>query len=231
MKSLGDRMKGNYEDRSRHYLTRRVPVIMRLDGKAFHTLTGNCDKPFYKDLFEAMQETAIELCINIQGVKCAYQQSDEISLLIVDYDNLNTEAWFDYNIQKMTSISAAMASVTFTGGFDAYGLFDSRVFNIPKEEVCNYFVWRQKDWLRNSLQMVCRSHFSHKEMNNKNTSDMHEMLHKIGVNWATDYNTIEKNGAFIVKDDLYDMWDVAKETPVFTEKRNVIEDLVHSDNT
>ena len=227
MKSLGDRMKNNYENRSRHYLTRRTPVIMRLDGKAFHTLTRGCDKPFDKNLFKAMQETAIELCKSIQGAKCAYQQSDEITILITDYDTIDTDAWFDYNIQKMTSISAAMVSVNFTRYYGKIGIFDSRVFSIPKEEVCNNFIWRQQDWLRNSLQMVCRSHFSHKEMENKKTEDMHEMLHKIGVNWATDFDTYQKNGSFIIKNDKG--WNLLDSTPVFTEDRSIIEKLVDCD--
>ena len=157
--SLGDRMKHNYENVSRTYLTRRTPVIMRLDGKAFHTLTRNCVKPFDIDLQDAMKATAIELCLEIQGAKIAYTQSDEISILLTDYDNLKTSPWFDYNIQKMCSIASAMASVKFSSVWGSTGLFDCRVFNIPKDEVMNYFVWRQKDWLRNSLSMLAQANF------------------------------------------------------------------------
>ena len=90
------RMKVNYESRSRNFLTRRVPVIMRLDGKAFHTYTRGLDKPFDEGLIEDMQQTAIHLCQNIQGAKCAYVQSDEISILITDYDTLTTDAFLVY---------------------------------------------------------------------------------------------------------------------------------------
>jgi len=107
------RMKKNYENRSKTFLTKRVPVIMRLDGKAFHTYTNKLIKPFDEGLIEDMADTAISLCSKIQGAKCAYVQSDEISILITDYDKLASEAWFDYNVQKMTSVSASMASGKF----------------------------------------------------------------------------------------------------------------------
>lgn len=107
------RMKQNYESRSTQYLTRKIPVIMRVDGKAFHTYTSNLNKPFDDGLISDMNNTAIYLCQNIQGAKCAYVQSDEISILITDYDNLQTDAWFDYNVQKMCSISAGYASGKF----------------------------------------------------------------------------------------------------------------------
>ncbi len=199
--SIGDRMKANYEDRYRFSLTRRTPVIMRLDGRAFHTLTRGLEKPFDDSFSNAMNATARFLCSEIQGAKCAYVQSDEISILITDFDTLTTDAWFDYNVQKMTSISAALASVHFTVCWlndGKHAIFDSRVFNIPKEEVCNYFIWRQLDWLRNSVQMLAQAHFSHKQLHGKNQPAMHEMLHGIGINWA-DLQERWKNGTFIVK--------------------------------
>ena len=180
--SIGNRMKANYEDRYRFSLTRRTPVIMRLDGRAFHTLTRRMDKPFDEMFSDFMNKTAMFLCSEIQGAKCAYVQSDEISILITDFDTLTTDAWFDYNIQKMTSVSAGLASAYFTNRFfdgharDAdIAIFDSRVFNIPKEEVCNYFIWRQLDWMRNSVQMLAQAHFSHKQLQGKNQQAMHEM--------------------------------------------------------
>ena len=203
--NLGDRMKNNYENRYRFKLTRRIPVIMRLDGKAFHTLTKNCEKPFDLHFNNSMWWAAFGVIEEIQGAKCVYIQSDEISILITDFDKLTTDAWFDYNIQKMTSVAASIASIAFNEQFfyleDGYkALFDCRVFNIPKEEVVNYFVWRQKDWVRNSVQMLARSYYSHKELHKKKQSDMHEMLYKKGVNWA-DLESKWKNGVFIYKED------------------------------
>ena len=140
-----------------------------------------------------MWETAKYLCKSIQGCKIAYVQSDEISLLLTDYDTIESCAWFDNNIQKMVSISASMATLAFNRAFrdsvhilghaanteDARkyfdileqkidkAMFDSRVFTLPKEEVNNYFIWRQNDASRNSVQMVGRTYFSHKQLNNK----------------------------------------------------------------
>src|SRR5689334_8003874 len=105
--SLGDRMKKNYEDISRVFLPRRMPLIIRLDGKAFHTLTADMKKPWDDGMIHSMLTTAITLCENIQNTKLAYVQSDEISLLLTDYDYFNTEAWFDRNLQKMVSVSAS----------------------------------------------------------------------------------------------------------------------------
>ena len=224
--SIGNRMKENYEDRYRIKLTRRMPVIIRLDGKSFHTLTRHCNKPFDDVFSECMTTTASYLLKNIQGAKCAYKQSDEISILLTDFDRLTTDAWFDYNLQKMVSVSAGMASsffscewnYTFTHGSNII-VFDSRAFNIPKEEVCNYFIWRQQDWFRNSLQMLARTHFSHKELNEKNTSDIHEMLHQKEVNWA-DLEPVWKNGVFISLEN--EKWET-KSDIIFTQDRYAVE--------
>jgi len=220
--SLGDRMKKNYEDRYRLKLTRRTPVIMRLDGKAFHTLTRQCNKPFDDMFRQSMDATALHLLINVQGVKCAYVQSDEISLLLTDYELLTTDAWFDYNIQKMCSVAAGIASVKFSKAFGKDGLFDCRVFNIPKEEACNYFIWRQQDWLRNSIQMLAQAHFPHKELQNKKTPDLHELLHTKGINWA-DLDPIWKNGEFIYRGTE---GISSRPDTVFTENREIIEELI-----
>lgn len=200
--SLGDRIKHNYENRNRSYLTRRTPVIMRLDGKAFHTLTRSCTKPFDIEFSSAMVYTAHKLLKEIQGAKCAYTQSDEISILITDYETLETEAWFDYNVQKITSVAAAVASLAFSDAYKKEGIFDCRVFNIPKEEVCNYFIWRQKDWIRNSIQMLARKHFSHKELHNKKIKDIHDMLYTKNINWA-DLEDRWKNGIHIENGSPY----------------------------
>ena len=108
---LGDRMKSNYENRSKTSLLRRTPVIIRLDGKAFHTFTRGLQKPYDTILMKAIQETMLYLCENIQGCKIGYTQSDEITLLITDYDTLTTDAWFDYEVQKLCSVSASMATL------------------------------------------------------------------------------------------------------------------------
>lgn len=110
---LGDRMKNNYENRAKTYLLRRTPVIIRLDGCHFHTFTRGFAKPFDKILIEAMQETTLELCKNIQGCVFGYTQSDEITLVLVDYNNIDTDAWFDYSVEKMCSVAASMCTLYF----------------------------------------------------------------------------------------------------------------------
>jgi tRNA(His) 5'-end guanylyltransferase len=219
---IGERMKENYENRYRIKLTRRTPVIIRLDGKAFHSL--KLEKPFDPYFGNTMQETAIFLCANIQGAKLAYTQSDEISILVSDCDYLKTEAWFDYNLQKVVSISAALASAYFNAYYRSLLAFDSRAFNLPKEEVCNYFIWRQQDWIRNSVHMLARAHYSHKELHNKNSSDMHEMLHKKGVNWANLANRW-KNGAAIKLGYPTAGW-VIWDDLIFSKQREIVETLL-----
>lgn len=110
--SLGDRMKA-YEYVTRNYLTRKLPVIVRIDGKAFHSFTRGFQKPFDAIFVKSMQETMKYLCENIQGCVLGYTQSDEITLVLVDYQDRDTSAWFDNNIQKMVSISASMATLAF----------------------------------------------------------------------------------------------------------------------
>jgi len=183
---LGDRMKG-YENIERRYLTKRMPTLIRLDGKAFHSFTKGFKKPFDMVLMKTMWDTAKYLCENVMGCKIAYIQSDEITLLLTDYDTLTTQAWFDKNVQKIVSVSASMATMAFNNAFrvnsneisdtnetfNKYAkrfntaMFDSRVYNIPKEEVCNAFIWRQQDATRNAIQMVGQANFSHKQLQNK----------------------------------------------------------------
>jgi tRNA(His) 5'-end guanylyltransferase len=118
--ALGDRMKSNYENRSKTFLTRRTPCIVRLDGKAFHSFTKNLKKPYDEVFHKTMNSTLQYLCKNIQGCKFGYTQSDEISLLLTDFDTLTTDAWFGYNVQKMCSIAASMATFAFNRYFEFY---------------------------------------------------------------------------------------------------------------
>jgi tRNA(His) 5'-end guanylyltransferase len=220
---FGDRMK-RYEDVWRAKLIRRIPVILRLDGKAFHTLTDKfCKSPFDVEFLNAMVNSAIKTVREIQGAKCVYVQSDEVSILLTDFDTLQTDAWFDHNVQKMVSVSASYMSVHFSRTIGMPAVFDARVFNLPKEEVANYFVWRQKDWVRNSVSLLTGIHYSHKEMQNKSNADKHEMLHQKGVNWA-DMEDEWKNGVFISKEP--EDWVRWKTCPNFVIQRGTIEKYV-----
>jgi len=185
-------MKEQYEMRTRTWLPRRTYTIIRLDGKAFHTFTKGMDTPYDEKFMNAMTHTAMHLGIEIQGCDFGYTQSDEISLLLTDFDKITTDAWFDGQVQKMVSVAASMASSYFNAYINhdlerfehKMAFFDARIFTIPDPvEVENYFVWRQKDAMRNSISMHAQSLYSHKELNSKSQSDMHDMIHTKGENW------------------------------------------------
>lgn len=116
---LAERMK-SYEKRNRYYLQRRMPVILRLDMRAGHSFTRGFKRPFDEVFIKSMQNTAKYLCENIQNCKLSYQQSDEITLLLIDYDRLNTDCFFDYRVDKLCSITASMATMAFNKFFENY---------------------------------------------------------------------------------------------------------------
>ena len=271
---LGKRMKEFYEIVPKTKLVRRMPVAIRIDGRSFHTFTRGFEKPFDEVLIKSMQETMKYLCENIQGCVLGYAQSDEINLILVDYKELNSSAFFDYEVQKICSITASMATMAFNKIFNeniylyietdnsgnildknyipihnahiksAYksAMFDSRCFNIPKEEVTNYLYWRQLDASRNSIQMVGQANFSHKELQGKSCNDIQDMLMiKKGINW-NDLPTYQKRGSCCVRNRIilepygntmlfpeYDenIWGVDKNIPIFKgEDRQYIENLI-----
>jgi len=227
--SLGDRMK-TYENVTRTKLYRRTPVIIRLDGKAFHTLTKEFDKPFDLGFINRMRITASSLFDLIGGnLKMVYVQSDEISLLLTDWDRFETQGFYDYNIQKLVSTTAAQATMKFNeGNWRKSGIFDSRAFNIPKEDVCNYFIWRQQDWERNSIQMLGQAHFSHKDLHKKSLIDIQDMLHDKGINW-NDCDTYLKRGTCLYNEWLADGEKFLKtdnNIPIFTKDRYFIEQFL-----
>ena len=110
MGNLHERMK-SYEAVSQLTLTARMPMIIRVDGRAFHSLTQHCARPFDLKLNEAMAQTAVTLCQEIDGTQLAYVQSDEISVLAIDYQTVDSAPWFGGNVQKVTSVSASVATV------------------------------------------------------------------------------------------------------------------------
>ncbi len=114
---LGKRMKEFYEQVPKTRLVRRMPVAIRIDGKAFHSFTKGFKRPFDEILIQSMQRTMQYLCENIQGCVLGYHQSDEITLILIDYRKITSSAWFDYEVQKMCSISASMATMAFNKYF------------------------------------------------------------------------------------------------------------------
>lgn len=235
---LAKRMK-RYEAVSKNVLMTRMPVVLRIDGKAFHTYTKGLDKPFDDILIKAMQYTMKTLCENIQGCVLGYTQSDEISLVLVDYQKLTSDAWFDYEVQKIDSIAASMATMAFNKEFSRLyresgravsnekiesklgcAMFDCRSFNLAKEEVTNYLYWRQLDAIRNSIQMVGQANFSQNELQNKACSVIQSMLLEKGINW-NDLATYKKRGSCCIKmvytDDIgfRNRWVIDVDIPVF----------------
>ena len=226
--ALGDRMKEYYEDRTRYKLMRRGYTIIRLDGKAFHSYTQGLQRPFDDGLITDMNETARYLCKNIMGCKLAYVQSDEISLVLTDFDKIGTQSWFDGNIQKMISVAASMATIKFNHlrlmrnvkkeGVDGYAMgyegqlladyeieshkfamFDARVFQVPtRSEAINYLIWRQQDATRNSIQLVAQSLYSQNELHGKKTDVLQKMIFQKGQNW-NDLSPRKKRGCVIQK--------------------------------
>ena len=226
---LGKRMKEFYEAVPKARLVRRTPVAIRIDGKAFHTFTRGFEKPFDEVLGRAMRETMKYLCENIQGCVLGYTQSDEITLILIDYKKLTSSAWFDYEVQKMCSIAASMATMAFNKFFTEFAyevrpdgvrlpdpqeadyksilykaaekgaMFDARCFNIPKEEVANLIYWRQLDATRNSIQMVGQANFSHNELQNKSCNVIQEMLFQERDINWNDYPAHLKRGSCCIK--------------------------------
>lgn len=202
--ALGDRIKKNYENVTRYVLPRRTYTILRLDGRAFHSFTKSMDRPYDLHMMEAMSSVTRHM-VNHTGAKIGYTQSDEISLLLTDFNKPSTEAWFGGNIQKMASIAAAECSVHFNdflGGASAkyvgsLATFDCRVFTIPDPvEVANYFIWRKKDCARNSISMAAQAVFSHKELQGKSSAEMIRMLDDVNRSWDLEDEDF-KNGLLV----------------------------------
>lgn len=220
---LANRIK-DYEMRDRYFLQKRIPVAIRVDMRAGHTFTKGFERPFDKVFMKSMQETAKYMCENMGNAKLAYVQSDEITIILTDYDTLETDCWFNYRTDKLCSISASMATMAFNKFFERntenyiqncatdyetdglYGkgtpeyqlceiyqkaaekgaMFDSRCFNIPKEEVTNLIYLRQLDAMRNSIQMVGQAYFSPAKLKDKTCNDIQDMLMtQCGINWNT----------------------------------------------
>ena len=247
--SLGDRMKA-LENVPNIRLMRRCPVVMRWDMCHGHSYTKGFDRPFDKIYMQTMQQTMEALCKEIQGAVFGYTQSDEITLVLVDYQTLETSAWFDNRLEKMTSVGASMASRFFNKFFiDNVGLamadptnkdvdfskytrrfftadFDCRAFNVPKEDVCNCVIWRQKDAERNSIQMLAQSLYSHKELMGISCKQLqNKMLIEKDVNW-NNLPTPCKRGTACKKNEE-GKWYIDYDMPILTDNRAYVEDCVY----
>lgn len=256
--TLEQRMKVYYEMPYKAYLTRRTPVVIRVDGKAAHTYTKALNKPFDEVFVNAMFAATHELCEEAQGCVLAYTQSDEISIVLLDYQTINTDAWFGYSINKLVSICASTATAHFNSAFRFYAhnelgemdnggvcdeayakrskalqdcidnplLFDARAFNLPKEEVCNYLIWRQNDARRNSISSLARAYFSHKEVCRKSGSELIEMMLDKGVDYNKRPDAFKRGVCYLRKDGK---WTADIHIPVFStdDGRSYVDSLIY----
>ena len=262
MDTLGNRMKSYYEEASQTKLLRRTPIVIRIDGRAFHSFTHGLHKPFDSILMETMQDTMKYLCENIQGCVLGYTQSDEISLVLIDYQSLNADAWFGNKVQKIVSVSASLATLEFNRAFRRHvgdykatmavsfvpqsqeelkalakyrdtldkcltkgAVFDSRAFNVPREEVTNYLFWRQLDAERNSVQSVAQANFSPKQLEGLSCGTLiHKLEEEKMIVWG-DYPTDAKRGSCCIKTPSG--WSIDHDIPRFyNEGRAYVEPLI-----
>ena len=200
-----------YEAATRFQLPVRMPVVIRLDGKAFHTVTRGCQRPFDATLRLALVEATKALLEEVPA-RMAYHQSDEVSLLLVDYDKFESQQWFGGVIQKMASISASVLGVEFSRRWEALGYFDARVFPVPERDVENHFVWRQQDAMRNAVSMAAQALYSAKELHGKHTGQQREMIQAKGVMFD-DYPAWFRFGSIITRSEGI------RSAPVFTEDK------------
>lgn len=220
---LGDRMK-QYEAAARFVLPRRTYTVVRVDGRAFHTFLRHASKPWDEDVVHTMHKTTQRLCAALDGAVLGYTQSDEISVILQDFENNGTQAWFGGVVQKMASIAAATATAFFTQEYRHHfdlddgplPVFDARVFTIPDVvEVANYLIWRQRDAVRNSILGLAQSQFSHRQMQSIDTLVLRQMLMvERGISWERDVSQGLRQGWLVRKvqevegEQMRSRWDV-----------------------
>lgn len=231
---IGDRMK-RYEAASDTFLTWRLPVILRVDGRAFHSYTRGLQRPFDSGFVDAMNGAAGALCAQLNGARLAYVQSDEISVLLFPWSRHESQPDFSNRVQKLVSISASIAASFVTSlsaklfGETRCCAFDARVFVLPHDEVTNYFYWRQLDASRNSVQMVARSRYSHKECHRQNQKALIAKLEADGVHWNV-LPTWQKRGRCVVRNEEWRGWVVDGEIPIWKgDGREYIERFLRVD--
>lgn len=235
---IGDRFKA-YEACFDYSLPRRLPLVIRVDGRAFHGI--KLEKPFDVDFLDCMLWTAKALCGEVQGAVLAYQQSDEISIVARDDMRPNTDAWAGKRLSKVVSWASAISTAAFNERSEGeYGRrhFDARAFVLPDlSEVTNYLIWRQQDATRNSVSMAAHAEFSHKSLHCVNSNGMLDRLREAGKPWE-EAPTHFKRGAVVRPVKVMRAveylggqeverreWQVDHDIPVFTQDRGYVETL------
>ncbi len=221
-------MKQDYEDALRLTVPRRSYVVIRIDGRGFHTFTKSLERPYSRRLADALDQAAIGLCHEMIGCRFAYGQSDEYSFLLTDFEKENAPLWFDGNVQKMVSVSASIFTGHFNRAFggDKIAAFDSRVLVISQgAEVEKYFLWRQLDASANSLNMLASAHYAHAELVGKSNTEKHEMLFAKGVNWAKQPADF-KRGRAVRRSADSNSWEVDCTIPVFNRDPAYLREII-----
>lgn len=223
-KNLKERME-YFKKLCDYRLTPNSYVLAHIDGRAFsHMVKKKFKLPFDDTFINMMNETAIYICKNVQGCKIAYTQSDEISLVITDFDNPNSDSFFGYRLCKMQSIIASLA----TGKFNQMAIenlvkdcstteeiqavisdfkplqFDCKVWTVPTyNDAFAWLLYRQNDCIKNSKQQAAQTYIRHKELNKKVTDDQISLLkEKTGIDWESDYDNGKKYGRLIYKENI-----------------------------
>lgn len=200
---LGDRMKSYEKTESGRRVMPEIPVMARLDGRSFSKFTKGFERPYDKRMSDLMVDCT-EYLVSMTNACIGYTQSDEISLTWLQ-STPESEIFFAGKIQKMVSSTASILTAYFNANFEKYfgepsktlAFFDCRVWNVPsKAEAANNFLWREQDATKNSISMAARHYYSHKQLLNKNGSEMQEMLWQKGVNW-NDYPEFFKRGTYV----------------------------------
>lgn len=201
--ALGDRMKSYEQVEAGRRGMAQLPLCVRLDGKNFSAWTRGLARPFDARLSAVMVEVTKKL-VEATGACVGYTQSDEISLVLYSPDP-KSELWFGGKFQKITSVTAAIATAEFAEQVRLHipervgrsALFDSRAWNVPTlAEAANTLLWRELDATKNSISMAARCYYSHAQLLNKSGAEMQEMLHAAGVNW-NDYPAFFKRGVYV----------------------------------
>lgn len=239
MKSLEDRMK-RYEAVTDYMLPNRMPIFLRLDGWHFKSFTKGWEKPFDLIFHEAMVDTMLHLCKELPGTVLGYTQSDEITLLLCDYENIDSEPWFDNRVNKLLSIPSGIAAVKFNSAFKKYAdsildetehnvyakkfdtaIFDARAFVVPENDVANCFYWRQRDAIRNSIESVGQTYIGKNNLHKMSNLKILEALKGMGIIWD-DYDTWLIRGACTIKkfneEKKRMLWEIDRNIPIFKDE-------------
>ncbi len=249
--NLSDRMKmyeKEFQSPEVGFIDSNKPIIVRLDGKAFHTWTKQCftkqplyktneskfRKPFDEILSMAFQSATLRTCDEIGQITSAYSQSDEVTFLLSGWKNPESQVYFGGKIQKIVSVISSVFTAYFNHMFEFFGMqkfafFDARVFNVPNEtEVENVFIWRQMDAKRNSIQGLAQSLYSQKELNKKNQIEQLKMCSDKGV-WWNELSLLQRWGFVVYKeiDDLFRIkWNVDIKIPYFIDDRIYLKNII-----